>query len=105
FARSTFDGAGFLPTGNSLLTNSLGQIIVAGGFASVNGSDAPNIARFNSDGTLDRTFSAPAAVGVRITGVFLQSDNKLIVAVSFRRLSNSYRKNLAPINADGSLDG
>ena len=81
-----------------------GKIIVGGDFASYNGIAINNIARLNTDGTLDTTFN-PGSLGARsvyITSV--QSDGKIIIA----RVNSSYQGltyyGFTRLNTNGTLD-
>ena len=68
-----------------------GKIIIAGDFVTVDGVNAPCVARLNSDGTLDTGFNAsgfvPAGFGVQprpIRGIVIQSDGKIVIGGRFR---------------------
>ncbi len=79
-----------------------GRILVAGAFTTINGTSRFNVARLNSDGSVDATFSANA-VAFSIANVFDcvggQADGKILVSGSL----NS-RPAIARLNADGTLD-
>jgi len=85
-----------------------GKIILAGLFTSVLGQPRANIARLNSDGTLDLGFdpSANGAVG----SVAIQPDGKILLAGEFTTLqpngapTATTRRRIARLNADGTLD-
>ncbi|MEO8351226.1 MAG: Ig-like domain-containing protein, partial [Chthoniobacteraceae bacterium] len=86
-----------------------GKILVGGGFIAVNGTSDGTIARLNVDGSLDPTFgviSGTWAGGTRgsVNAIALQSDGAFIVGGQFEFIDGSARKNLARLNADGSLD-
>ncbi|HEY0742868.1 MAG TPA: T9SS type A sorting domain-containing protein [Chryseosolibacter sp.] len=74
-----------------------GRIVIQGLFTRINGVTANHLARLNSDGTLDETFTADPSIPI---GVFaLQSDGRIITGPGFVMGSGIYRLNL-----DGSLD-
>src|SRR5437762_924531 len=73
---------------------------------------AGHVARFNADGTLDRTFSgdgkgftAFVGMGVSATGLAVQADGKIVVVGRGTPTNGSPgRAVLARFNSDGSLD-
>src|SRR6266576_1680746 len=90
----------------SLAVQPDGKIVIAGGFASVNGQSRANIARLNPDGTLDMSFY-PAAAGVEenyVLSAVLQDDGKILLAGGFGTLNGEPRGSLGRLNADGTLD-
>jgi uncharacterized delta-60 repeat protein/uncharacterized repeat protein (TIGR01451 family) len=114
-ARMNFDGSldtTFLAAPNSgadgvvttLKLDSSGKIIIGGGFNSFNGQDRHSIARLNSDGTLDGSFSPGAGFNGLVWAVVLQSDGKLLVGGNFASINNTNRNFLARLNTDGSVD-
>lgn len=82
-----------------------GKIIIAGDFASYDGVSRTNLARLNSDGSLDAAF---AAAGTGLDGTVLamavQPDGKILIAGSFTAFSGTARGRIARLNADGTLD-
>jgi len=60
------------------------------------------IARFQSDGTLDNSFSASANGSV--TSLILQPDGKIVVAGGFSILDGQSCTNIGRLNGDGSVD-
>ncbi len=89
-----------------------GKIVVSGVFTQINGVDRNNIARLNSDGTVDTTFNPPslARIGFPYAWVYaaaidqdgkvlmgaLQSDSRLLVSSRFSPMVR--------LNADGTVD-
>ena len=123
-ARLNTDGsldAGFNPgtgvevSGTSLgifttLIQSDGKIIIGGDFNSYNGTGRKNIARLNTDGSLDAAFipgmwSAGPGLTTTIYTTSIQSDGKIIVGGAFNSYNGTGRNNVARLNSDGSLDG
>ena len=79
-----------------------GKILIYGHFQIVQGVVRPNIARLNSDGSLDSSFNC-STCNFWIGSAVVQPDGKIIVAGAFAIGSGSgYR--LRRLNADGSLD-
>jgi uncharacterized delta-60 repeat protein len=74
------------------------KILVAGFFTSVNGVPRTNLARLNTDGSLDSGFDADAGVDLNYFGgkIALTQSGKVLVLDQF---GNGWR-----LNADGSLD-
>lgn len=82
-----------------------GKIIVGGQFNAANGDLHSNIARFNTDGSLDPSFNCN--VGDNGNGIFalaLQPDGKILIGGQFFSVNGTTVNNLARLNADGSLD-
>jgi hypothetical protein len=85
----------------SLLAN--GQIIVGGNFTGANG--AANIARLNSDGTVDATFNAGTGANQNVYTTFVQPNGKIIVGGNFTSFNGGTSSNhITRLNADGTLD-
>lgn len=85
FSRSSVDTMALQPDG---------RIVVGGAFDSVNGTNRINIARLNSDGSVDNTFRPPVGVGTTdqggsfpVSSVKLQSDGKVVVGGGFSDLA------------------
>jgi uncharacterized delta-60 repeat protein len=113
---TSFDGDGKLTTavgaGNdnasSLIQQTDGKLVAAG--ASYNGSNNDfALVRYNSDGSLDTTFSGDGklttAVGASnnyALSVTQQADGKLVATARINSFNNYF--NLLRYNADGSLD-
>lgn len=81
-----------------------GQIVVVGNFTDYNGTAINRIARLNLDGTIDLTFTPPAAgvINGQVNAIAVQPDNNLIIAGQFNGGGRNY---VARLNADGTLDG
>lgn len=85
----------------SLLAN--GQIIVGGNFTGANG--AANIARLNSDGTVDVTFNAGTGANQTVYTTFVQPNGKILVGGYFTSFNGGTSSNhITRLNADGTLD-
>lgn len=86
----------------AFLTQADGKLLIAGSFDSVAGGARSNIARFNSNGSLDLAFNPSIAGG--IVNMVQQSDGKLLIAGYFSAVNGVARSGLARLNSDGSLD-
>jgi uncharacterized delta-60 repeat protein len=71
-----------------------GKLIIGGKFESVGGHPSRRVARLNSDGSADTSFTANAEFDA--TALALQPDGKILVATTFGGVSR--------LNADGSPD-
>ncbi|MEO7312405.1 MAG: delta-60 repeat domain-containing protein [Chitinophagaceae bacterium] len=112
-ARLNADGsldAGFIPgtaANSTIYTISIqsdGKIIIGGAFISYNGTAVNNIARLNSDGSLDAGFTISTGSGSTIYTSSIQSDGKIIIGGDFSAYNGTARSKIARLNADGSLD-
>ena len=73
---------------NSVVVQADGKVLIGGSFFAVNGTNRSNIARLNSNGSLDSSFNPPVG-GYPLA---LQPDGKILLG------------GYARLNADGSLD-
>jgi uncharacterized delta-60 repeat protein len=99
FRKETGFGDGFI---YAMVLQPDGKILVASGYQGDRWSTR-YFDRINPDGSLDKTFKAPAWVVdslVNITSVLVQADKKIIV--SGRNVS--YQARIIRINEDGSID-
>ena len=101
----------FNPNANSsvrvIVVQSDGKILIGGNFTTIGGVTRNNIARLNSDGTLDTTFDPNASGDVR--AIVLQSDGKILIGGTFFSLAPNggatvTRNRIARLNSDGTLD-
>jgi uncharacterized delta-60 repeat protein len=78
------------------------QVVIAGAFASLNGVERPNLARLNSDGTLDHSFDPPPTNG-QIKCLAVQPDGRVVAGHYFddNGLVTCW---LSRYNTDGSRD-
>ncbi len=98
----TFDpGTGIGAAQGFLSTMALqpdGKILIGGTFTTYNGTVRNNIARVNSDGSLDLTFNpGTGANGSSVGAVALQPDGKIMIGGSFSSYNGVARKNIARI--------
>jgi uncharacterized delta-60 repeat protein len=117
-ARLTSDGnldPSFNQTGTGLGNGAVqsialqtdGKIVVGGFFTNYNGVSHKNLARLNSDGSIDESF---AEVGTGLDGptvyaVAVQPDGKILAAGNFNNYNGVASIRLARFNTDGTLDG
>lgn len=78
-----------------------GKILIGGRSWLINGEERHGIARLNTNGSLDTSFSCAAG---EVNCIALQSDRKIIIAGQFSEVNGVPRNSLARLNEDGSLD-
>ena len=79
-----------------------GQVIVGGSFSTADGTGRSNLARLNTDGTLDSSFS-PAVNGT-VNAVAVQANGQIVLTGSFSTVAGAAHANVARLNSDGSVD-
>jgi len=78
--------------------------LMIGGNFKVAGQFFVNVARLNTDGSLDATFNPGTGPSGPVLSLGWQPDGKVVVGGSFNSLSGVAANNLARLNADGSID-
>jgi uncharacterized delta-60 repeat protein len=81
-----------------------GKIIIGGAFTTYNGTAINRIARLNTNGSLDATFTVGTGVNNFLQTIAIQSDGKIIIGGAFFTYNGTARNKIARLNADGSLD-
>lgn len=96
---------------NAALPLSDGKIMIAGLFTEYNTVSRKGVARINADGTLDTAFNPgtgiPVVLGSTVIGINdlkIQPDGKILIAGVFETYNDIAKRNMARLNADGSLD-
>jgi uncharacterized delta-60 repeat protein len=79
-----------------------GKILICGNFTAFNGADRGYVARLNSDGSVDTSFTAGAGYWVR--HMALQTDGRIVIGGYFKNVEGTSRNLIARLNANGSLD-
>jgi len=82
-----------------------GKIIIGGDFTTYNGTTINRIARLNTDGTLDNTFTVGIGTNRSVYTSAIQSDGRIIIGGSFDTINGTAKNHIARLNADGTLDG
>ncbi len=100
----TVSGMGVNGTVMTSAIQSNGKIMIAGMFASYNGKQMGNIARINTDGSVDTTFHTGIGTNDWIESIAIQPDQKILIAGYFTKYKGVPQIRLARLNADGSLD-
>lgn len=111
-ADGTIDGGFITGTGPNgfvravVVQPSDNKILIGGTFPQYNGVNRTRIARINTDGGLDGTFTltGTGVTGGDIFGIGLQSDGKIIIVGTFTGYNGTTTNRIARLNTDGSLD-
>ena len=80
------------------------KIIIGGGFTKYNGNLITNIARINSDGSIDPTFDLGTSANGAIRTMCIQSDGKIIVGGEFTVFNGTGFNRIVRLNSNGSID-
>lgn len=97
-------GSGVAGIVNTIATQPDGKILIGGAFIAVNGVNITNIARLNSDGSLDNSFSNAAAPSREVRGVACQTDGRIIIAGEFEKVAGVRCPYIARLNTNGTVD-
>jgi uncharacterized delta-60 repeat protein len=91
----------------ALALQSNGRIVIGGSFNTYAGTARTNIARVNSNGTIDGTFNPGAGAGGTgnsVNALGLQSDGRVIAAGDFTTFDGIARKYVARLDTNGVVD-
>jgi uncharacterized delta-60 repeat protein len=97
-------GVGISGSIQDILIQSDDKILIVGEFFYYNFTSRPRIARLNSDGSLDTSFSPGIGFNNAVHDIVIQSDGKFLVGGSFSSYNGTSISTIARINSDGSLD-
>lgn len=106
-ASSVFgSGEGVNGEVNAVVIQTDGKMVIGGKFTSVNGIPRNNLARLNSNGSVDRSFADSLALGVNgpVQALALQSDGAVVVGGLFTQAGEIEIMNLARYTAEGNPD-
>ncbi len=81
-----------------------GQVLLAGGFTSVNGVQRNGIARLNNNGTIDTSFNPGTGADGPVYAIALQKDGTVLVGGDFSQINGIPRNGIARLADDGSVD-
>lgn len=102
FTGSTFGNTTTFGSLNSLVVQPDGKILVGGRFSDYGGTPRPDLARLNTDGSLDAGFVPPAiTVGV-VNKLLLQPNDRILVGGNFS--GTGLPNNLARLLSTGQAD-
>lgn len=97
-------GTGADATVNVILLQPDGKILVGGNFGTVNGVSRASVARLNTNGSLDSTFTPGSGAVFWVNAMALQSDGKIIIGGPFTTYNATARKGVARLLPGGALD-
>jgi uncharacterized delta-60 repeat protein/uncharacterized repeat protein (TIGR01451 family) len=112
-ARINVDGSldtGFDPADgadafvSAITLDSSGKIILGGAFSSINRISRNRIARLNTDGSLDTTFTPGLGANGTVWSIGFHTNGTIYVAGEFTTMNTTNRNRIARLNPDGSLD-
>jgi uncharacterized delta-60 repeat protein len=81
-----------------------GKIVIGGRFSAVNGIVRNNIARLNSDGTLDRSFAEQEGLNGQVNALAIQPSGQIVAGGAFSQAGQREFSNLVRYEADGQID-
>lgn len=81
-----------------------GKVIVGGHFDFYNLAPRANLARLNSDGSLDSSYNAGSGPDGTVHALVVQSDGKTVIGGDFYNINGVAYPKVARINIDGSID-
>jgi uncharacterized delta-60 repeat protein len=88
----------------TIAIQSIGKILIGGGFTSYNGVAINRIARLNGDGSLDATFAVGTGANDYVSNINVQSNGKILIAGSFFQYNGLAKNCIARLDTDGSID-
>lgn len=97
-------GSSFSGTAYCLVEQSDGRIVIGGWFGLTQPTPRSNIARLNSDGTLDPSFDVGAGASDVVFTAGLQRDGKVVIGGYFMWVNGVPGAGLARLNTDGTVD-
>ena len=81
-----------------------GKILIGGLFTSFNGTTAAYLARLNTDGSLDNTFSTTTGASSEVRSISQLSDGKIFIAGTFTSYKGTSINRVARLTSTGALD-
>jgi uncharacterized delta-60 repeat protein len=81
-----------------------GDIYITGGFTSISGNTATGMARLNSDGTYDSTYTLPTFTGGTPLRIIQTADSNIYVVGTFTQVNGYSYPGIVRFNSSGVLD-
>jgi len=94
-------GYGWLGVESVVVQND-GKVVIGGNFTSLNGTNRVNVARLNTNGSLDLTFNAGMSAAATVTCVASQPDGKTVVGGVAGTFNGILMNGIARLNGDNS---
>ena len=102
---TTFNiGTGASNDVRAIAIQSDGKIIIGGSLSTYNGVTVNNIARLNTDGSLDTTFNTGIGANNFVYATGVQADGKILIGGWFNSYNGTTSNRIARLNSDGSID-
>ncbi len=98
-------GSGFGSSVYSLAVQPDGRVVAVGVFRTFDGVSANRIVRLDADGGRDGSFVVGAGFDGETWDVALTGDGGVVVGGFFDEFDGVFRRNIAKLGSDGSLDG
>ena len=89
---------------NDIEIQSDGKTLIGGRFIDYNQNNINNIARLNSDGSVDNTFNVGTGFNGEVNDIEIQSDGKTLVGGRFTSYDGNSRNYFIRLNSNGSID-
>ncbi|MBK9763723.1 MAG: T9SS type A sorting domain-containing protein [Flavobacteriales bacterium] len=90
---------------NAVVIDGSGKILIGGSFTDYNGTTLNKIARLNSNGTLDGTFSIGTGfAGGNVNAIAVQADGKILVVGTFTSYNGTTENRIVRLNTNGTRD-
>ncbi len=97
-------GTGFDGSVRTISIQSDGKIIVGGWLLTANGNSSARLARLNSDGSVDPTFTIGSGFGSLVLTTAIQLDGKILVGGQFTTFNGTSQNYIARLNSNGTID-
>lgn len=77
-----------------------GKVVIGGDFTNIGGFGRSNVARLNSDGTLDTTFNPGSGANGSVRALVIKNNGKTVIGGTFSSINGVSRARLAQLNGD-----
>lgn len=88
----------------ALALDASGRAVIGGGFATVNGTSRPGIARLTTTGAVDPAFNPGTGANNSLFAVTHQRDGRILIGGMFTTFNGNTANRIARLLADGSFD-
>lgn len=100
--KTLFGGANNIITSAYLSAGN--KIVIGGFFGTYDGNSSSGIARLNTDGSYDATFTVGTGFNNNVNELALQPDGKVLVTGNFTNYAGTAISRIARLNTDGTRD-
>ena len=113
YRRVILEDSQFDPPILTMVQRTDGKVYIGGTFQRIDGVPRRNIARLNSDGSVDGAFDTAQGVtgeegifgdNAQVSSLRVQSDGKVVIGGYFSKVRGIAQTNIARLNLDGSMD-